>query len=132
MISGKFWVLSSRFYHCGSGHFELVDALACWRFLQSSGAPPFFIFLNRIFTIFELLFFIWYITYINTDPVARVFKVGVNPSLKKEMWLLMHLITKRLAQKCTKVYISGIRKTRWIQWWPQIFVKLCGFLEIYQ
>ena len=38
----------------GSGHFELVDALACWRFLQSSGAPPFFIFLNRIFTICEL------------------------------------------------------------------------------
>ena len=61
-------------YHCGSGHFELVDALACWRFLQSSGAPPFFIFSNRIFTIFELLFFIWYITYINTDPVACIFK----------------------------------------------------------
>ena len=31
------------------------------------------------------------------------FKVGVNPSLKKEMWLLMHLITKKT---CTKMYKS--------------------------
>ena len=30
-------------------------------------------------------------------------KVGVNPSLKKEMWLLMHLITKKT---CTKMYKS--------------------------
>ena len=30
-------------------------------------------------------------------------KVGVNPSLKKEMWLLMHLITKKT---CPKMYKS--------------------------
>ena len=39
-------------------------------------------------------------------------KVGVNPSLKKEMWLLMHLITKKTCTKMYKIYISGIRKTR--------------------
>ena len=32
-----------------------------------------------------------------------LFKVGVNPSLNKEMWLLMHLITKKT---CTKMYKS--------------------------
>ena len=30
-------------------------------------------------------------------------KVGVNPNIKKEMWLLMHLITKKT---CTKMYKS--------------------------
>ena len=30
-------------------------------------------------------------------------KVGVNPSLKKEMWLLMRLLTKKT---CTKMYKS--------------------------
>ena len=29
------------------------------------------------------------------------FKVGVNPSLKREMWLLMDLITKKTVQKYT-------------------------------
>ena len=33
--------------------------------------------------------------------VMKLIKVGVNPSLKKEMWLLMHLITKKT---CTKMY----------------------------
>ena len=31
------------------------------------------------------------------------FKVGVNPSLKREMWLLMDLITKKI---CAKMYKS--------------------------
>ena len=33
----------------------------------------------------------------------RAFKVGVNPSLKEEMWLLMHLISKKT---CAKMYKS--------------------------
>ena len=51
---------------------------------------------------------------------------------KRKCSFLCISLLRRLAQKCTKVYISGIRKTRWIQWWPQIFVKLCGFLEHHQ
>ena len=35
--------------------------------------------------------------------ILYTIKVGVNPSLKKEMWLLMHLITKKT---CTKMYKS--------------------------
>ena len=34
---------------------------------------------------------------------ATWFKVGVNPSLKREMWLLMDLITKKT---CAKMYKS--------------------------
>ena len=34
---------------------------------------------------------------------AIVLKVGVNPSLKREMWLLMDLITKKI---CAKMYKS--------------------------
>ena len=41
---------------------------------------------------------VWY-----TFDSSVELKVGVNPSLKKEMWLLMHLITKKT---CTKMYKS--------------------------
>ena len=33
--------------------------------------------------------------------ISSFFKVGVNPSLKREMWLLMDLITKKT---CAKMY----------------------------
>ena len=66
------------------------------------------------------------------ETCFEAFKVGVNPSLKKEMWLLMHLITKKT---CTKMYKS-------IHFWNQKnkmnpmvatdFCKIMRFLEIHQ
>ena len=57
------------------------------------------------------------------SPFDPCVKVGVNPSLKKEMWLLMHLITKKT---CTKVYISGIRKK---QMNPMVATDFCKIMH---
>ena len=41
--------------------------------------------------------------FVNDLVLFSVVKVGVNPSLKREMWLLMDLITKKT---CAKMYKS--------------------------
>ena len=45
----------------------------------------------------------WFWLFSLGDIFCARLKVGVNPSLKKEMWLLLHLLTKKT---CTKMYKS--------------------------
>ena len=59
-------------------------------------------------------------------------KVGVNPSLKKEMWLLMHLITKKT---CAKMYKSIHFWNQKNQMNPMVatdFGKIMWCLEMHQ
>ena len=62
----------------------------------------------------------------NTQRVFMRIKVGVNPSLKKEMWLLMHLITKKT---CTKMYKS-IHFWNWKnQVYPMVATDFCKIMR---
>ena len=45
----------------------------------------------------------WFTHGLQIYVFSGLFKVGVNPSLKREMWLLMDLITKKT---CAKMYKS--------------------------
>ena len=53
-------------------------------------------------------------------------KVGVNPSLNKEMWLLMHLITKKT---CTKMYKSIHFWNQKNQMNPMVVTEFCKIMR---
>ena len=53
-------------------------------------------------------------------------KVGVNPSLKREMWLLMHLITKKA---CTKMYKSIHFWNQKSQMNPMVATDFCKIMR---
>ena len=58
--------------------------------------------------------------------IPSPFKVGVNPSLKKEMWLLMHLITKKT---CTKMYKSIHFWNQKSQMNPMVATDFCKIMR---
>ena len=54
------------------------------------------------------------------------FKVGVNPSLKREMWLLMDLITKKT---CAKMYKSIHFWNQKKQMNPMVVTDFCKIMR---
>ena len=56
----------------------------------------------------------------------RQLKVGVNPSLKKVMWLIMHLITKKT---CTKMYKSIHFWNQKSQMNPMVATDFCKIIR---
>ena len=57
---------------------------------------------------------------------TSLIKVGVNPSLKKEMWLLMYLITKKT---CTKMYKSIHFWNQKSQMNPMVATDFCKIMQ---
>ena len=55
-----------------------------------------------------------------------IIKVGVNPSQKKEMWFLMHLITKKT---CTKMYKSIHFWNQKSQMNPMVATDFCKIMR---
>ena len=58
--------------------------------------------------------------------ICGTIKVGVNPSLKREMWLIMHLITKKT---CTKMYKSIHFWNQKSQMNPMVATDFCKIMQ---
>ena len=61
------------------------------------------------------------------DLMAHGLKVGVNPSLKREMWLLMDLITKKT---CAKMYKSIHFWNQKNQMNPMVATDFCKIMRL--